>query len=38
MIGMLGVGSNGGKVDGGIFGVGKSVGKVDGGRCMVTCF
>ena len=38
MVGILGVGSNGGKVDGGILGFGSNDGKVDGGRCMVTHF
>jgi len=38
MIGILGVGRSGGKVDGWILGVGISGDRVDGGRCMVTCF
>lgn len=37
-MGILGVGSNGGGLDGGILGVGSNGGRVDGGRCMVTCF
>jgi len=38
MIGILRVGSNGGKVDGGVLGVGSIGGRLDGGRCMVTFF